>query len=128
MEKYDRIEYNVEMKRKNTYTPEFKSKVVLELLSGQHTLGELAKKYQILPATLSSWNKQFQDRAADIFRCDKADIFRELENKEREIKSLQLKFGQLMIEHDWLESIYRKINESKEAEKTRFSRKQKTER
>jgi putative transposase len=41
-------------KKKNTYGAEFKTKVVLELLSGQQTLNELAEKYQIAPATLSS--------------------------------------------------------------------------
>ena len=55
------------MKKKNTYNPEFKSKVVLELLSGQHTLNELAEKYQISPATLSSWHKQFQEHASEVF-------------------------------------------------------------
>ncbi len=42
--KHGRTEYNGEMKKKNTYNPEFKSKVVLELLSGQQTLNELAEK------------------------------------------------------------------------------------
>ena len=69
-EKYGRTEYNNEMmkKKKNTYNPEFKSKVVLELLSGQHTLNELAEKYQISPATLSGWQKQFQEHAAEVFQ------------------------------------------------------------
>ena len=52
------------MSKKNVYNPEFKSKVILELLSGQAALNELAEKYQIAPATLSNWNKQFQERAA----------------------------------------------------------------
>lgn len=42
------------MSKKNVYSPEFKSKVILELISGQHTLNELAEKYQIAPATLSN--------------------------------------------------------------------------
>jgi uncharacterized protein (DUF2141 family) len=42
-EKYNRSEYNEAMKRKRrNYSAEFKSNVVLELLSGQHTLNELA--------------------------------------------------------------------------------------
>ncbi len=45
-ERYDRTEYNGEMEKKNTYSPEFKSKVVLELFSGQHTLNELPEKHQ----------------------------------------------------------------------------------
>jgi len=44
----------------NTYKAEFKSKIVLELLSGQHTLNELAEKVQIAPVTLSSWHSHFK--------------------------------------------------------------------
>ena len=108
-EKYDRTEYNSEMKKKNTYNPEFKSKVVLELLSGQHTLNELAEKYQISPATLSGWHKQFQEHAADVFRRGATDGNREAEAKEREITVLQQKVGQLTIECDWLKKKYDEI-------------------
>jgi len=100
--KYGRTEYNGEMKKKNMYNPEFKSKVVLELLSGQHTLNELAERYQISPATLSSWHKQFQGHAADVFQRGVTESSRELEAKEREITVLQQKVGQLTIECDWL--------------------------
>lgn len=90
------------MSKKNVYNPEFKSKVILELLSGQNTLNELAEKYQIAPATLSNWNKQFQEHAADVFRREPADSERQLEEKEQEISVLQQKVGQLTIERDWL--------------------------
>jgi len=90
------------MKKKNTYSPEFKTKVVLELLSGQHTLNELAEKFQIAPATLSSWHKQFQERAADVFQRGPSDQERILADKEQEIAMLQQKVGQLTIERDWL--------------------------
>ena len=63
-------EYNRNMSKKNIYSAEFKAKVVLELMSGQKTLNELAEQYQIAPATLSNWNKQFQEQAANIFRND----------------------------------------------------------
>ena len=126
-EKYDRTEYNGEMKKKNTYNPEFKSKVVLELLSGQHTLNELAEKYQISPATLSSWHKQFQEHAAEVFRRGATDSVRKLEAKEDEITVLQQKVGQLTIECDWLKTKYNEIFGPEGATKTRFSRKQKTD-
>ena len=126
-EKYDRTEYNGEMKKKNTYNPEFKSKVVLELLSGQHTLNELAEKYQISPATLSSWHKQFQEHAAEVFRRGATDSVRKLEAKEDEITVLQQKVGQLTIECDWLKKKYNEIFGPEGAPKTRFTRKQKTD-
>ncbi len=89
-------------RKKNTYKPEFKSKVVMELLTGQNTLNELAKKYQVAPATLSNWYKQFQEGASEVFRSEPKDRKRVLEEKEREIALLQQKVGQLIIERDWL--------------------------
>ena len=125
--KYGRTEYNGGMKKKNMYNPEFKSKVVLELLSGQHTLNELAERYQISPATLSSWHKQFQEHAADVFQRGATESSRELEAKEHEITVLQQKVGQLTIECDWLKKKYNEIFCPEGASKTRFPRKQKTD-
>jgi len=115
------------MKKKNTYSPEFKSKIVLELLSGQLTLNELAEKYQISPATLSSWHKQFQEHAAEVFRRGATDSDREAEAKDREITVLQQKVGQLTIECDWLKKKYDEIFGPEGAPKTRFTRRQKTD-
>lgn len=102
-EKGVRTEYNESMsKKKNNYNPEFKAQVVMELLSGQKTLNELAEQYQIAPATLSSWHKQFQERAAEIFKRGPSNQEREIGEKEQEITVLQQKVGQLLVERDWL--------------------------
>ena len=89
-------------RKKNAYKAEFKSKVVIELITGQCTLNELAAKYQIAPSTLSVWYKQFQEGAAEIFRKGSSDQDRILKEKEQEIAILQQKVGQLIIERDWL--------------------------
>ena len=89
-------------RKKNTYKAEFKSKVVIELITDQCTLNELAAKYQIAPSTLSVWYKQFQEGAAEIFRKGSSDQDRILKEKEQEIAILQQKVGQLIIERDWL--------------------------
>ena len=64
-------------------------------------LNELAAHYQIAPATLSNWNRQFQERAAEIFRQGPSDSERQLDEKEQEIAILQQKVGQLTVECDW---------------------------
>jgi len=110
-------------KKKNIYNAEFKSRVVLELLSGQHTLNELAEKYQIAPATLSSWNKQFQERAADIFQRGHSDEERTLAEKEQEIAILQQKVGQLTVECDWLKKKSDEVFGPDGPHRTRFPRK-----
>ena len=102
-EKYNRSEYNEDMKRKRrNYSAEIKSNVVLELLSGQHTLNELAEKHQIAPATLSGWHKQLQARAAEKIQRGTSEQERILEEKEHALALLQQKVGQLVLERDWL--------------------------
>ena len=91
-------------KRRKTYTPEFKTKVVLELLEGEKTLNEIASKYEILPASLKSWKKQFLENASLAF--DKSAVVKEYKEKinklEREHNQLAKKVGTLTIERDWL--------------------------
>lgn len=110
-------------KKKNIYSAEFKSKIVMELISGQHTLNELAEKYQIAPATLSNWNKQFQERAAVIFQHGPTDNDRQLVEKEQEIAILQQKVGQLSVECDWLKKKSDEIFGPDGPHRTRFPRK-----
>jgi len=90
------------MRRKeNAYNAEFESEVVIEPLTDQYTLNELAAKYQIAPSTLSGWYKQFQEGAAEIFRRGPSEQEKILKEKEREIAVLQQKVYQLIIERDW---------------------------
>ena len=91
-------------RKRKSYTPEFKTKVVLELLEGEKTLNEIASKYEILPASLKSWKKQFLENASLAF--DKSVVVKEYKEKikklEREHSQLAKKVGTLTIERDWL--------------------------
>ena len=51
-------------KKKKTYSADFKSKVVLELLSGEQTIAKIAGKYEISAKSLIDWKKQFLDNAS----------------------------------------------------------------
>jgi len=91
-------------RKRKTYTAEFKTKVVLELLEGEKTLNEIASKYEILPANLKNWKKQFLENASLAF--DKSAVVKEYKEKitklEREHNQLAKKVGILTIERDWL--------------------------
>lgn len=56
------------MKKRNHYTVEFKTKVVLEILSEAATLNEIAAKYGISPVVLSRWKQEFLERASEVFK------------------------------------------------------------
>ncbi len=50
-----------------SYTPEFKVRVVLELLSGKRTLGEASREYKVKDSVISRWRQEFLERAPQIF-------------------------------------------------------------
>ena len=44
---------------RTTYTPDFKAKVVLEVLQGGQSLDEVASAHSISPNMLRNWKKDF---------------------------------------------------------------------
>ncbi|WP_022942262.1 transposase, partial [Psychromonas hadalis] len=50
-------------KKRTTYSAEFKSRLVLELLENEKTIAEIASKNNITPKNLQNWKKIFLDNA-----------------------------------------------------------------
>lgn len=90
-------------KQRRQFSAEFKTKVVLELLSGEQTLNQVASKYEVLPKSLQEWKKQFLENAALAFEPAKAvkEYKDEIKSKESEIEELQKALGKTTIERDW---------------------------
>ena len=55
-----------------SYTPEFKVRVVLELISGKKTLGEASREYGIKDSVISRWRQEFMERAPQVFQSEKS--------------------------------------------------------
>ena len=90
------------MKTRNQYPPEFKTKVVLEILSEQLSVNQIAAKYNVSPVVLSRWKKEFLERASDVFKKGPTEAEKELEQSKEHIADLERKVGQLTYEVDWL--------------------------
>lgn len=90
------------MNKRNHYTAEYKSKVVLEILSEQSTINEIAAKYSISPVVLSRWKKEFVERASEVFKKGPSENEKELEISKDHIAELERKVGQLTYEVDWM--------------------------
>ena len=90
-------------KKGQTYTPEQKAKVVLELLKEEQTLGELATQYKVTPKTIQNWKKEFLANAPKAFESDN----NAKENKEKMEKLIQENdalakaLGRTTVERDW---------------------------
>ncbi len=90
------------MKKRNQYSAEFKTNVVLEILSEQETINQIATKYEVSPVVLSRWKKEFLERASDVFKKGPTEAEKELEQSKEHIAELERKVGQLTYEVDWL--------------------------
>ena len=80
-----KLSYNETMKKRNRYSAEFKSKVVLEVISEISTVNEIAAKYDVSPVVINRWKKEFLERASEIFQKGPSDAEKELNAKEEHI-------------------------------------------
>lgn len=90
------------MNKRNHYSAEYKTKVVLEVLREEATLNEIAAKYGINPVMISRWKQEFLERAPEAFKKRTSDAEKELEKEQRRVAELERKVGQLTYEVDWL--------------------------
>jgi len=50
-------------RKRTTYSPAFKTKLVLELLKNEQTLSQISSTYNVTPQNLKNWKKVFLDNA-----------------------------------------------------------------
>ena len=87
------------MRKRRKFAPEFKAKVALAALAGEHTLAELAAKYDIHPNMIQQWKRQAKTGMPDVF-SGKASAHKT--SQEAEVRELHAKIGQLTVEKDFL--------------------------
>lgn len=60
------------MRQRRKFEPEFKAKVVLELLRGEKTAAQLSREHEIGPDLLGEWRMVVVARAHELFAEPKA--------------------------------------------------------
>ena len=98
-------------KKAKEYTPEFKTKIVLELLKEKETQTALSQKYGIPTCTIKAWYNQFLDNAESLFTIRQQDkIYRDtIKEKEKDIDELHKTVGELTVSVNWLKKKHREI-------------------
>jgi len=84
--------------KRRKFSASFKAKVAMAALRGDRTLAELADQYGVHVNQISSWKKQLQQHAEQLF----AARDNERRNHEQQIEKLHAKIGQLTMERDFL--------------------------
>ncbi len=90
-------------KKKRTFSAEFKAKIVLELLTGEKTMAQVASKYEVTGRSLQLWKKKFLENASMAFDLGKAtqSYKEEIFDLKKENDALAKKLGKTTIEKDW---------------------------
>jgi len=86
-------------KQRRVFSAEFKTRVVLEMLSGEKGLMEASREYEIKDTVLSRWKQEFLERAPQVFAEPKAD-----EQAER-IAELERMVGRLTMQLDMAKKV-----------------------
>jgi transposase len=91
------------MKKRRSFSAEFKARVALEALSGAHTLAELSAKHNVHPNMITKWKRQAQESLPDVFskKSERSDA-----SRDAELKELHAKIGQLTVENDFLSKAF----------------------
>jgi transposase len=91
---------------RRNHSPEFKAKVALDAITGDLTMAELVKKYDVHANQITDWKKQLLSGASDVF----GKGAQKAEDSEQTIQELHTKIGQLTMENDFLERGLTKIH------------------
>ena len=87
------------MAKRRNFSTEFKAKVALAAIRGDGTMAELASRYEVHPNMITKWKRQALAGMKESFGRNTAN--RDI-NREGEIKTLQAKVGELIVERDFL--------------------------
>lgn len=81
------------MPKRRTFTAEFKSQLVLKVISGEQSAAELCRQHQIKPQLLSEWKTIFLQNAATVFQGNGR-----LQEAEERIAELERQIGRQTME------------------------------
>ncbi len=83
------------MAKKNgkRYSAQLKFQVVMEMLRGAKTTGQIARAYGVHPITLGLWKKEFQEHGPEVFGGSET-----VRGYEQKIRDLERLLGQKEVE------------------------------
>jgi len=89
------------MKRKS-YTPQFKSQIVLEILKEEKSMSQIASENEIHVNQLHKWKTQFLQEMPQVFEKQNKDLEKMKVDYEKQLESLYSEVGKLTTQLSWL--------------------------
>jgi len=80
-------------RQRRSFSAEFKTKVVLELITGKKGMAEASREYNIKDTVLSRWKQEFVAKATEVFEQPQ-----DVQEKEARIAELERMVGKLTMQ------------------------------
>lgn len=87
-------------KERRKLTTDFKLRVILEALQERSSMKQIAQKYEIHPNQITTWKRDFLDKAKTIMDTKKVSKIEK--DNEKDLEILYSKIGKLQMEVDFL--------------------------
>jgi transposase-like protein len=85
------------MRTRRKFTSGFKAKVVLECISGEKSISEACREYQLSPILVNKWRIEFLENSSAIFERDHKGS-----EEQNHIADLERLVGRLTLENEML--------------------------
>jgi transposase len=79
-------------KKRRSFSAEFKTRVVLELIAGKKSIADASREYNIKDTVLSRWKQEFVSKATQVFEQPQ-----DLQEKDTRIAELERMVGKLTM-------------------------------
>lgn len=89
-------------RKRKQHSAEFKARVALEAVRGEHTVAELAARYEVHPTMIHTWKRELVEHAGELFKRGRE---REHKDRDAEMAELYRQIGQLKVERDFLAKV-----------------------
>jgi transposase-like protein len=95
------------VKKRRSFTPDFKFQIVLELLTGTKSAAQLCREHQISETSLSRWRQHFLEQGACVFQSNDRDAAEQerVAELERMIGRLTMELAAAKKALNWLDSL-----------------------
>lgn len=89
------------MSKRKRHNSDFKARVALEALKGEHTVAELATRFGVHPTMIHQWKRALLEGASGVF--ERGSRSKDPVVDEATMKELHAKIGELAVANDFLE-------------------------